>query len=79
MTVIIFVNGQKRTVSGGTVTDLVAEITGRPIETDGRAADGGRLGVAVARNAAIVPRSLWSTTGLTAGDEIEIVSAVQGG
>ena len=79
MTVIISVNGQKRTVSGGTVTDLVAEITGRPIETGGQAVDGGRLGVAVARNAAVVPRSLWSTTGLTAGDEIEIVSAVQGG
>lgn len=79
MTVIISVNGQKRTVSGGTVTDLVAEITGRRIETGGHAADGGRLGVAVARNAAVVPRSLWSTTGLAAGDEIEIVSAVQGG
>ena len=79
MTVSIFVNGQNRTVSGGTVTDLVAEITGRLIETDGRAADGGRLGIAVARNAAVIPRSLWSTTGLTADDEIEIVSAVQGG
>ena len=80
MTVIISVNGQKRTVlPGGTVTDLVAEITGRRIETGGHAVDGGRLGVAVARNAAVVPRSLWWTTELTAGDEIEIVTAVQGG
>ncbi|WP_420898436.1 sulfur carrier protein ThiS [Cryobacterium serini] len=79
MTVIIAVNGQKRTVSGGTVTDLVAEITGRRIETGGQAVDGSRLGVAVARNAAVVPRSLWWTTELTAGDEIEIVTAVQGG
>ena len=79
MTVIISVNGQKRTVSGGTVTDLVAEITGRRITTGGQAVDGSRLGVAVARNAAVVPRSLWWTTELTAGDEIEIVTAVQGG
>ncbi|MDJ0338608.1 sulfur carrier protein ThiS [Cryobacterium sp. PH31-O1] len=76
----ITVNGQKRIVrAGGTVTDLVAEITDRPIDKDGRAADGDRLGVAVARNAAVVPRSLWWSTGLTAGDEIDIVSAVQGG
>ena len=79
-TMIIAVNGQKRTVlPGGTVTDLVAETTGRRIETGGQAADGGRLGVAVARNAAVVPRSLWWTTELTAGDAIEIVTAVQGG
>ncbi|WP_104192447.1 sulfur carrier protein ThiS [Cryobacterium sp. Y82] len=80
MTVIIAVNGQRRTVlPGGSVTDLVAEITGRPITTGGQAVDGSRLGVAVARNAAVVPRSLWWTTELTAGDEIEIVTAVQGG
>ncbi|TFB77435.1 sulfur carrier protein ThiS [Cryobacterium glaciale] len=74
------VNGQERPVQpGSTVTDLVAEITGRAIATDGRAADGSRVGVAVARNAAVVPRSLWWSTGLAPGDEIEIVTAVQGG
>ena len=76
----ITVNGQERTVlPGGTVTDLVAEITDRPIAQDGRATDGQRLGVAVACNAEVVPRSQWWRTGLTAGDEIEIVTAVQGG
>ncbi|TFD61693.1 sulfur carrier protein ThiS [Cryobacterium suzukii] len=80
MTVTIAVNGQKRTVPpGGTVTDLLAEITGRPITISGQAVDGSRLGVAVARNAAVVPRSLWWTTALAVGDEIEIVTAVQGG
>lgn len=80
MNVTITVNGQERIVrAGGTVTDLVAGITGRAIETDGRAVDGGRLGVAVAHNAAVVPRSLWWSTGLAPGDEVEIVSAVQGG
>jgi sulfur carrier protein len=77
---IIAVNGQKRTVLPGfTVTDLVAEITDRSIAKDGRATDGQRLGVAVARNAAVVPRSQWWCTGLTTGDDIEIVTAVQGG
>ncbi|TFB88755.1 sulfur carrier protein ThiS [Cryobacterium sp. TMT1-3] len=74
------VNGQSRTVrAGGSVTDLVAQITDRPIDAEGRADDGGRLGVAVARNAAVVPRSQWSCTRFAAGDEVEIVSAVQGG
>lgn len=36
-------------------------------------------GVAVALNAAIVPRSEWPTTQLKDGDEIEILQAAQGG
>ncbi|MDJ0350880.1 sulfur carrier protein ThiS [Cryobacterium sp. PH29-G1] len=80
LTTTITVNGQHRTVSpGSTVTDLVTEITGRPIAEDGRATDGSRLGVAVARNAEVVPRSQWWCTGLRHGDDIEIVTAVQGG
>ncbi|MDJ0376737.1 sulfur carrier protein ThiS [Cryobacterium sp. PH31-L1] len=80
MTVTIAVNGQQRSVQpGSTVTDLVAEITGRAIATDGHAVDGSRTGVAVARNAAVVSRSLWWSTALRTGDEIEIVTAVQGG
>ena len=76
----ITVNGAQRSVRrGGTVTELVAEITGRQVGADGRAADEQRLGVAVARNAGVVPRSQWSSTILQAGDDIEIVTAVQGG
>ncbi|WP_241982067.1 sulfur carrier protein ThiS [Cryobacterium ruanii] len=76
----ITVNGQERKVLPGiTVTDLVAEITDRSIAQDGHAPDGQRLGVAVACNAEVVPRSQWWCTGLTAGDEIEILTAVQGG
>jgi len=33
----------------------------------------------VARNGAVVPRSQWSKTTLEQGDEVEILSAVQGG
>lgn len=62
-----------------TVADLVAAVTGRAIGANGVPVDGGRLGVAVARNADIVPRSQWSATAVVAGDDVEIVTAVQGG
>lgn len=76
----IFLNGVARTLrSGETVTDLIIELTGSPIEADGRTADGRRLGVAVALGGTVVPRSLWAQTLLTAGDEIEVVTAAQGG
>lgn len=76
----ITVNGAERSwAQGGTVATLVAELTGRTLSADGRAADGNRLGVAVARNAEVVPRSQWSSVVLTPGDDIEIVTAVQGG
>ncbi|WP_104081833.1 sulfur carrier protein ThiS [Cryobacterium sp. Y11] len=76
----ITINGKERRVRrGSTVTELVAEITGRQIGADGRATDEQRLGVAVARNAVVVPRSQWSSTVLLADDDIEIVTAVQGG
>ena len=76
----ITLNGAARAhTRGETVTDLVGEATGRRIAPDGQAADGKRLGVAVALNAAVVLRSQWSTTALNLGDDIEIIAAVQGG
>jgi sulfur carrier protein len=36
-------------------------------------------GVAVAVDAAIVPRAAWGTTLLSDGDEVEVLVAVQGG
>jgi sulfur carrier protein len=76
----ITVNGSTRPLaSDETITDLVSAVTGRSIAADGRALDGRRLGVAVARNAEVVPRSRWAETTLTPGDGIEIVTAVQGG
>lgn len=62
-----------------TVVDAVAQTTGRRLNPDGTPADGGRLGVAVALDAAVVPRSRWSATALTGAEDIEIVTAVQGG
>ena len=37
------------------------------------------VGVAVARNAEVVPRSQWHATALAEGDDVELVTAVQGG
>lgn len=73
-------NGQLQPFTPGTtVAQLVTAVTGRAILSTGQAADGGSLGVAVARNADIVPRSQWSSTAVDAHDELEIVTAVQGG
>ncbi|MCQ9165364.1 MULTISPECIES: sulfur carrier protein ThiS [unclassified Arthrobacter] len=77
---IIQLNGAAAPLAAGTtVADLVAAVTGRAILPTGQPADGGRLGVAVARNADIVPRSQWSATAVVADDDVEIVTAVQGG
>ena len=76
----IRLNGQDHRLSSGqTIASLVSALTGRKISDSGQAADGKRLGVAVALNAGIVPRSRWSATELQAGDDVEIVTAVQGG
>ncbi|TLM85578.1 sulfur carrier protein ThiS [Pseudarthrobacter sp. NamE2] len=76
----IILNGSQHTVAdGASLTMLVSEVTGRALAADGRATDGGRLGVAVAHNAQVVPRSQWFATALAEGDAIELVTAVQGG
>ena len=79
-TVTIGINGAAREVVRGlTVTDLVGELTGRRIAANGQAIDGKRLGVAVARNGDVVPRSQWNGTVLDTGDTLEIIAAAQGG
>jgi sulfur carrier protein len=76
----ITLNGNQHAVgAGASVTTLVSNVTGRTQAANGQAADGQRLGVAVARNSEVVPRSQWNSTALVEGDEIELVTAVQGG
>ena len=76
----IRLNGTEQNVAdGASVSTLVSQLTGRSIGPDGRATDGGKLGVAVARNAEVVPRSQWHATALADGDDVELVTAVQGG
>jgi thiamine biosynthesis protein ThiS len=61
------VNGEERSVSATSLNELVARLG-----LDGRK-------VAIERNLAIVPRSLWGATVLDDGDRIEIVQFVGGG
>ncbi|MBO1266765.1 sulfur carrier protein ThiS [Arthrobacter cavernae] len=76
----ITLNGTAHALSdGASVTTLVSQVTGRVLDHSGQASDGGKLGVAVARNSEVVPRSQWAATTLAEGDELELVTAVQGG
>ncbi|KOG32156.1 sulfur carrier protein ThiS [Streptomyces resistomycificus] len=64
----ISVNGERRTVAPGTALDaLVRSLTAAP------------SGVAAALNETVVPRTRWSTTSLSEGDRVEVLTAVQGG
>lgn len=76
----IKLNGTVHAVDdGASVTTLISQVTGRNLAPNGQAADGRKLGVAVARNSEVVPRSQWSVTALAEGDDVELVTAVQGG
>lgn len=76
----ITLNGADHTVTdGASISTLVSRLTGRVLGPDGQCADGRKLGVAVARNAEVVPRSQWHATALAEGDDVELVTAVQGG
>jgi sulfur carrier protein len=76
----IRLNGLEHTVpDGASVSTLVTQVTGRTLAPNGQSVDGARLGIAVARNAGVVPRSQWHGTALADGDDIELVTAVQGG
>ena len=80
MTISLTINGETAEAPDGwTVRDLVAERTGRQVGEDGRASDGSPLGVAVAINDSVIPRSRWGQTLLVAGARCEFVTAVQGG
>jgi sulfur carrier protein len=64
----IVVNGQHHELpDDATLTDVVARLT-----TAAR-------GVAVALNGSVVPRGEWHSTALAEADQVEILTAVQGG
>ena len=67
---LVTINGEQRELEpAATVAGVVRSMTGAP---QGR-------GLAVALSGEVVPRTLWSSTELADGDQIEIVIAVQGG
>lgn len=73
------VNGDRlELTAGSTVRDLLQQLTGRTLDSHGRA-DGEPVGLAVAVDARLVPRSSWSFTAVHDGASIEVVEAVQGG
>ncbi len=63
------VNGAQEQLQAATVAELLA--------LKGVALD--QKGIAVALNSAVVPRRVWAETALNTGDEIEIITARQGG
>lgn len=66
MTVIV--NGEPHQASGAmSLADAVALLTAKP------------AGVAAALNGEVVRRAAWPQTPLADGDEVEVVTAVQGG
>jgi sulfur carrier protein len=66
MTVVV--NGEPRQSAGPmSLADAVALLTTAP------------TGVAAAVNGEVVRRAAWSQTQLADGDEVEVVTAVQGG
>ena len=61
-------NGEPRELpDGATMTEAVTELTAAA------------TGVAAAVNGAVVPRGAWTLTILRNGDQVEVVTAVQGG
>ena len=68
MSVQVKLNGEARELpDGATVTEAVAELTNLA------------RGVAAAVNGDVVPRGSWAATQLRDGDQVEVVTAVQGG
>jgi len=66
--VLIYVNGEERSVTGETtVEQVVSEVTALS------------SGVAAAVNGVVVPQREWGARPVRDGDRIEIVTAVQGG
>ena len=66
----ILVNGARTEVAdGATVEDLLGRLD---VPAEAR-------GVAVAVDAEVVPRGAWPTTSLADGQEVEVLTAIQGG
>ncbi len=76
----VTVNGKVRSLTEGTtLLSVVADVTGRELADTGQPANGTRLGVAVAHNQDIARRAGWHAQLLNDGDDVEVVTAVQGG
>ena len=79
MTITLQLNGEPHETRAATARELVEEVVGRPLDDSGHPVDGGRLGVAIAVDSEVVPRSAWAAHRLAAGSHVELVTARQGG
>jgi sulfur carrier protein len=68
--IVVTLNGERRELPDGATVELAVRVAGAPA--------GGR-GVAVALDGEVVPRGSWEATPLQAGQELEVLQAVQGG
>jgi sulfur carrier protein len=68
MSIQVKLNGEPRGLpDGATMTEAVTQVTDLA------------SGVAAAVNGDVVPRGSWAATPLRDGDQVEVVTAVQGG
>jgi sulfur carrier protein len=66
----ILLNGEPTAVGDGVTVRQLLEVLDVP---------GGARGVAVAVDAAVVPRGEWDTTTIDDGARVEVLRAIQGG
>jgi sulfur carrier protein len=64
----LHVNGREQVLPAGTTVEGVLVLLGGP-----------RVGVAVAVNGEVAPRSSWATVELHSGDRVEVLAPAQGG
>lgn len=64
----VMVNGEARLVPDGALVQVVLDSLGAP-----------SVGTAVAVNGEVVPRRDWPRRRLTENDQVEVLTAVQGG
>ncbi len=66
----VTINGEKRKISTGkNINDLISDLKLNPTQP----------GIAVAIDDEVIVRKNWRVTGITAGQQIEIIRAVGGG
>jgi sulfur carrier protein len=68
--IVVTLNGESRELPDGATVELAVRAAGAPA--------GGR-GVAVAVDGEVIPRGVWEATPVHAGQELEVLQAVQGG
>ena len=66
----VVLNGETRDLADGATVDDAIEASGAPES---------RPGIAVAVDGEVIPRGEWARTGLSEGQRVEVLQAVQGG